>query len=108
MINVEESTWQSALKLAKLFIENKDYKYSAKLLEPHAISNKANEDLLFTYIITCSHVPALMKSKSFILALRKAKEVNKDRYCKLFGQPFMSFQVFENPFVKEDYCDSCK
>jgi hypothetical protein len=36
-------------------------------------------------------------------ALHKAKEKNPERYCKLFGDPYMSFQVLDNPNAKKDY-----
>jgi hypothetical protein len=35
--------------------------------------------------------------------LHKAKEKNPERYCKLFGDPYMSFQVLDNPNAKKDY-----
>jgi hypothetical protein len=36
-----------------------------------------------------------------------AKNKNPDRYCKLFGEPYMTFQVLENPEVKRVYNSSC-
>jgi len=35
--------------------------------------------------------------------LQKANDANHDKYCKLFGEPYLSFQVLDNPIVKEDY-----
>jgi len=34
-------------------------------------------------------------------------ELNKDRFCKLFGFPNMSFQLLQNIHVKNLYCKTC-
>jgi hypothetical protein len=39
----------------------------------------------------------------FVTAMRKAEKLNHDRYCKLFGIPNLTFQILDNPYVKEDY-----
>ena len=45
----------------------------------------------------------------FVSAMRKAQKVNSSRYCELFGDPYITFQVLDNPFVKEDYIKAnCK
>ncbi len=43
------------------------------------------------------------KTKMFVIAMKKASELNQQRYCALFGEPNLSFQVLDNPGVKEDY-----
>ena len=96
-------TWQNALKVAFAFAKAKDYKYAAKVLEPHIVAEHPDEKLIFSYISIASHVPEKFFSHFFTDALIKAKEKNPERYCKLFGQPFMSFQVLDNPEIKEEY-----
>ena len=100
------SSWQNALKLAYVFTRSKEYEFSANLLEPFIKNNDVDENLLFDYISIASHLPAKFFSRAFSDALVKAKEKNPDRYCKLFGEPFMSFQVLDNPNVKKIFFDS--
>lgn len=101
--NMKEASWQNSLKLAYEFIRFKDYRFAASLLEPYVKQDKVDEQLLFTYISLCAQVPERIKSRMFVLAMQKARQVNPDRYCKLIGEPFLTFQVLDNPHVKGDY-----
>jgi hypothetical protein len=91
------------LKLAYIFARFKDYKYATNLLAPFIKDEKVPEQVLFAYISFCSQIPELIKSRLFVEALQKAEKANHDKYCKLFGKPFLTFQVFDNPNVKSDY-----
>lgn len=107
--NLKDATWENSLKLSYVFARFKDYKYASNLLADFVKQDNTNEQVLFSYISYCAKVPELMKSHLFVTALQKAEKANHDRYCKLFGEPFLSFQVLDNPFVKEDYNKaSCK
>lgn len=101
--NIKESSWQNNLKLAYVFARFKDYKFAASLLAPFIATESVNENVLFAYASICAKMPELYQSRTFVLALKKAEEKNHDRYCKLFGAPNMTFQVFDNPLVKADY-----
>lgn len=106
--DIKESTWQNALKLAFVFTRAKDYRYASSLLEPF-VNEKATENLIFAYISIASHLPEKFYARSFANALSIAHKRNNDRYCKLFGEPYMSFQVMDNPVIKKEYFDSgCK
>ena len=100
------TSWQNALKLAYVFTRSKEYNFSANLLEPFIKAPDVDENLLFDYISIASHIPAKFFSRNFSDALAKAKEKNPERYCKLFGDPFMSFQVLDNPNVKKVFVDA--
>jgi outer membrane protein OmpA-like peptidoglycan-associated protein len=105
----KEASWQNALKLAYVFTRGKDYKFSSTVLEPFLKVENVSEDLLFSYISIASHLPEKFYSRTFSDALHKAKERNPERYCKLFGDPYMSFQVLDNPNAKKDYREAgCK
>jgi outer membrane protein OmpA-like peptidoglycan-associated protein len=101
--NFKDASWQNALKLAYVFTRGKDYKFSSTVLEPFLKVENVSEDLLFSYISIASHLPEKFYSRVFSDALHKAKEKNPERYCKLFGDPYMSFQVLDNPNAKKDY-----
>lgn len=105
--NIKDASWQNGLKLAYVFMRAKDYSYSATLLEPYLKMAIVPENLLFTYISAASRVQEKYYSRTFGRALEMAQEKNPKRYCQLFGEPYMSFQVLENPEVKKIYQMGC-
>jgi outer membrane protein OmpA-like peptidoglycan-associated protein len=105
--NIKDASWQNSLKLASVFVRAKDYSYAATILEPHLNAKNVNENLVYYYISAASRVKEKFYSRTFARALEIAKEKNPERYCKLFGEPFMTFQVLENPSVKKTYQASC-
>jgi hypothetical protein len=100
---IKDATWQNSLKLAYVFIKHKECGYAASLLAPFINGPKVNEEILFAYISACSNVPEKLSSHGFAFALQRAFELYPDRYCKLFGEPNLSFQALDIPKVKEDY-----
>lgn len=102
-----ESNWQNSLKLTYIFINLKDYEFAAKLIEPYISNENPFDELIFTYISICTHLPYKMGSPKFVLALNKAKELDKERYCSLFKKDKLTFQSLENTFVKDTYCKTC-
>lgn len=118
--NFKDGSWQNALKLSYAFCRAKDYKFATSILEPyifpekekippklsHVPSGSDYEKVLFAYISMSSHVPEKFFARSFSDALTKARDINKERYCKLFGDPFMSFQVLDNPKIKADFFEA--
>lgn len=101
--NFKDGSWQNALKLSYIFARFKDFKFASNILVPFVKEEKPDENLLFAYISFCSQESELINSRMFVSALQKAEKANHDRYCKLFGQPFLTFQVLDNPLVKKDY-----
>ncbi len=101
--NFNDASWQNALKAAYGFARAKDYKFASGLLENFVKKDDADPKLIFAYISMAAHVPEKFFSSTFVLALNKAKELDKDRYCKLFGDPHMTFQVLDNPKIKADF-----
>ncbi|MFN4234220.1 MAG: CAP domain-containing protein [Bacteroidia bacterium] len=105
--NLEEATWQNAYKLALVFMQHKDPKFALSLMEPFIENKKVSKNFVFTYVGLCTNFKEKIMSDSFVKAMRIAAKKDKDRYCKLFGAPNLSFQILENPFIKEDYCKIC-
>lgn len=97
----KNATWQNAVKLAYAFARAKDYKFAANILEPYL--EKHEDKVLYSYVSIASHVPEKFFSHKFANALNEIRTKNKDKYCKLFGEPFMSFQVLDNPAIKKGY-----
>lgn len=97
----KNATWQNAVKLAYAFARAKDFKFAANILEPYL--GQKQDKVLYAYVSIASHVPEKFFSHKFSNALNEIKTKNKDKYCKLFGEPFMSFQVLDNPAIKKEY-----
>ncbi|MBT4339992.1 MAG: hypothetical protein HOD63_15485 [Bacteroidetes bacterium] len=108
IVHLDETSWQNSLELAQLFIKYKDYKFAVKLMEPFVEEDDIDEEFLFTYVSLCAMNPSKLMSNNFAKSLSKASEINPKRYCDLFKGDKFSFQVFDNPFVKEHFCEACK
>lgn len=103
-----ETNWQNSLKLAYIFMGQKDYEFAAKLIEPYINKNNVFDELIFSYLSVCSHLPHKYSSPKFTLAVQKAIELDPNRFCSLYRKKKLSIQSLENPFVKELYCKTCK
>jgi uncharacterized protein YkwD len=99
--NFKDASKQNAIKLAYAFARAKEFNFACGLLEPYLAH--PDEKVLFAYISIASHVPDKFYSRKFSGALAEIKKIDPARYCKLFGAPFMSFQVLENADVKKTY-----
>lgn len=108
IVNIKDETLENSLKLAELFIDNKDYLFAIKTLEPWLNDREAGEKLYFTYISLCSQYEHKMHTDNFNYAMTRAQELNSKRYCELFNGEYFSLRVFENNVIKESYCEHCQ
>jgi hypothetical protein len=99
--NFKEGNKQNAIKLAYAFAHAKDYKFAGDLLEPYL--KDADTKVLYAYVAIASHVPEKFFSHKFSYALDEIKKADPNKYCKLFGDPYLSFQILDNPDVKKTY-----
>jgi len=108
IVNINDANWQSALKLAYIFIDQKDFDFAINLIEPFIDEDNVFDELLFTYIGLCSKAQHRLSSSLFLKTMIKASELDKDRFCKMVNPQQLNFQVFDNYDVKEHYCKVCK
>ncbi|MBE9466815.1 MAG: hypothetical protein IMY72_00680 [Bacteroidetes bacterium] len=108
IIDIKNIDMNNSLNLSYFFITNKDYAFAITLLERFIYKNDVSENLLFTYISLCSHFEDRISTRNFELALKKACNINKNRYCKLFDGKKLSFQIFENLKIKQQYLKACE
>lgn len=106
------SNWKLALRVAVLYGKHKYYTHALQALKPFVDnvdmeSGEVNEELLFTYVIISAQMNDGNYNKSFRDALGNARLVNKERYCKLFGEPYLTFQLLDDPIIKNTYCSTC-
>jgi len=106
IVDIKDESIGNSLKLAEIFIENGDYSYARKSLEPW-INRTLNEKIIFTYVSLCSGNEWLMHTEKFNFAMQRASEINPKRYCELLNGDNFSLIVFENNTVKENYCKLC-
>jgi len=107
IIDVKETNWQNALKMANVFTRYGDYNFAVKMIEPYIKNKHVFEELLFTYIGLSSFSGYRMYTRNFTIACQKAAKMNKERFCSLIKDKVLSIQIFENPDVKKIYCESC-
>ncbi|MCX7729281.1 MAG: hypothetical protein N2203_07415, partial [Bacteroidia bacterium] len=107
--NIDEASWKNTVKLANIFAKAKLYWEAAQLLEPLLTSKDVNDVIVFNYISIASHLPEKFNSRYFTKAMELAKQYTPERFCKLFGKPYLSFQILENPGIKKTFLSSdCK
>jgi hypothetical protein len=108
IVNLEVSSWNNSLQLAYLFIDHRDYDFARKVLEVFIEDTKLNEELLFTYLSLCSYSDYKFVTGKFERAMKRAEEINPERYCQLFDGKHFSLRILENPNIKKQYCQACK
>jgi len=108
IFNIKGGDWRNGLKLAFIFIKHGDLDYGLKLLSPFINKNGVDEKLVFNYIALAAHFEENIYKKDFLVALRRAREMNPTKYCRLFGNPYLTFQLLDHPKIKKDYCETCK
>ncbi|MCX7954439.1 MAG: hypothetical protein N3A01_04525 [Bacteroidales bacterium] len=107
ILKLTKPTWQNSLKLAQIFISQKDFETAARLLEPWLTTPNVFDELIFTYLAICTHITYKFSSPKFVYAIKRAIAMDKERLCYLYKRKKISFQSFENPQVKEIICNEC-
>ena len=103
-----EATQKDYLILANYFIAHGRNDYAIEVLQPIVQSGEYTEDILFNYLSLIIGDLNSYEKNSTISMLKKAKGLNKERFCKLFGVDKLKFQLFKDVESKEMYCESCK
>lgn len=107
IVNIKHESMQNSLKLAEIFIENQDFAFALQTLRPWVKKPQANENLIFTYASLCSQFEEQMHTQLFNYAMQRAREINPKRFCELLNGQYFSMKVFENEFIKQEYCKNC-
>ena len=82
--------------------------WAIEIMKPFAEKENIDEEFLFTFLTVAIYNKKLVPQAQYVQFMRKAKEMNNQRFCKLFGFPNMSFQLLKDVDVKSMYCKSCK
>ncbi len=106
--NIKEASPQNSLKLYEVYCRIHDYANAASTLETYLKSADVADNLLFLYLSAAARSKEKYSTSTFAKAMKLAKERQPEKYCKLLGAPYMSFQILENPEVKKLYQSSCE
>jgi hypothetical protein len=99
------------LSLAEYFVSYAKYEWAIELLEPYITRIDVDEDLLFYYINNTIIDPSITEQASYKQILLNAIDIDSERFCKMFNSinaGGISFQLLEDPYLKSNYCQSCK
>jgi len=95
------------IALYAYFAQQGDYPRALKWLDPVILNGSIPEDIVFSYILYSTLSSTRVNSALLPRVMDIAKTMNQERFCKLFAPGGISFQVKENPMVKEIICTTC-
>lgn len=98
-------SWESAYKLASIFVQNHDYDYALDIMTPFLDDSHISEDFLFSYISLAGHKEETYMSSLFTKAVKLAKEKNRPYLCSIINK--LSICVLDNEEVRKITCDYC-
>jgi len=98
------------LSLAQYFAAYAKYDWAEKLLLPYVTKVDIEEDLLFYYLNLTIVDEGKTRQSTYRKVMLNAISINKERFCRLFD-PYsaggVTFQLLENKYLKETYCENC-
>jgi len=113
LVEVKKALFSSNLdrnqsfKIANYFMFQLRIDWAIDIMKPFAIKENIDEEFLFTFLTVAIYSKEKIPEDEYVVFMKRAKELNKDRFCKLFGFPNMSFQLLQNIHVKNLYCKTC-
>lgn len=97
-----------SLRIANYFMFQLRIDWAVEIMKPFAKKENIDEEFLYTFLTIAIYDKEKVSEEELVGFMKKAKELNKERFCNLFGFPNMSFQNLKNVAVKKLYCESCK
>ena len=114
LLEVKKMLLQSQLSkeqvvlISDYFIFQMRISWAIELMKPLIVQPDIDEEFLFTFLTIAIYDKKLVPEKEYAELLIRAKQLNQNRFCKLFGNPNMSFQLLKDLSVKTIYCEACK
>ncbi|MCB0401371.1 MAG: hypothetical protein KDD41_04760 [Flavobacteriales bacterium] len=94
-------------KIANYFMFQMRIDWAIELMKPWANKPNIDEEFLYTFLTIAIYNREKVTQDEYVEYMRRARDMNPERFCKLFGAPNMSFQLLKDIGVKEMYCNSC-
>lgn len=98
---------EQVVLISDYFIFQMRISWAIELMKPWVVRKDIDEDFLFSFVTIAVYDTKLVPEQEYIELLLRAKNMNQQRFCKLFGYPNMSFQLLKNNAIKKSYCASC-
>ncbi|WP_028982202.1 CAP domain-containing protein [Sporocytophaga myxococcoides] len=95
------------LTVAKFFAENGRAAWALEILFPIMQKGEYSEDMLFNFLAISITRPDLFEKKEFESYFLKAKDMNSQRFCSLFGYDKVNFMLFKEEELKVYFCKAC-
>ncbi|PCJ96908.1 MAG: hypothetical protein COA50_06335 [Flavobacteriaceae bacterium] len=99
------------LSLAQYLSYYSNIKMAEKILQDKVKSINVNENLLFYYLNLTLINKELTKDPEYRTIMLNAINMNKNRFCRLFnpfGDGGVTFQLLEDDYLRDTYCENCK
>ncbi len=99
------------VNLAKYFSHYSRFDWAKTILEPRLRALDVSEDLVYYYVTLTIFDDELIIKPEYRTILVNAINANPSRFCRLFNsinQDGVTFQLLVNPFLKQNYCETCK
>ena len=96
-----------SFKIANYFMFQLRIDWAIDIMKPFAIKKDIDEEFLFTFLTVAIYNKEKVPQTEYEELMLRAKEINKERFCQLFGFPNMSFQLLKDIPVKTLYCETC-
>jgi len=100
-------TSEDILTVARFFAENGRVAWALEILFPIMQKGEYSEDQLFGFLAIAITKPELFEKKEFLSYFHKAKDMNPNRFCSLFGYEKVNFMLFKEEELKVYFCRSC-
>lgn len=96
-----------SFRIANYFIFQLRIDWAIEIMKPFAMKANIDEEFLYKFLTVAIYDKEKVSNNQLVGFMNKAKELNKERFCNLFGTPNMSFQNLTNEKVKRIYCETC-
>ncbi|MCU0430603.1 MAG: hypothetical protein MUF42_11600 [Cytophagaceae bacterium] len=102
-----DASQNDVLGISNYFAYHGREDYAIEVLNPSIESGDFTEDMLFYFLSLTLADPDHYSKYHVVENMKKAREMNKARFCTLYGNGKIRFQLFKDESIKKYYCESC-
>lgn len=106
-IDLPKLTFNNYLSLIDIYLSINDKNKALEIFDEIILDNRITKELLFSYLTLSTLYYERSNSGLFNKAGKIAFEKYPNEICKFFNEKKVSFQLYENPKIKELICTKC-
>jgi len=95
-------------EIANFFIMQMRLDWVVEIMLPWVEKQNIDEEFLFQFLSIAIYEEKKVPLNKYLEYLIKAKELNTERFCAIFGAPMMNIQLLADGKIKQLYCTTCK